>query len=226
MRIVCPEVEGLFRDEVRHFFGKEEVGSGNSADAMRVGKGAIEPFGPFDSEQRIVEPPNDPDGTFPLAQIFSNSNEIVDGESNSELIELLFAEIGLCERAEIDLEGLVGQAIRIGEGESTKTLGRARKMFVVQLWNEKAIDEDSLAGEIDQRKKTGWRIVGVDVAICDEQRTDTLRIGCEKELSRDSAAVIGYEIDGIDVKMVQQSGEHLHLSMWRNDLVFVRLRES
>jgi hypothetical protein len=159
-------------------------------------------------------------------KIFTDGNQVVDGQSKGELIELRLSRLRLGEGAEIDLESLVGEAVGIGKGEASQTFIGTSQILVFQLRGEEAIDEDALASEIDERKKVRGRTEFIDVTVGEEKRSNPVGILREEDLGGVATAVVRDKIDGIDVETVEELGEQGGLGMRRDGLALVRFREA
>ena len=219
-------MEGFFGDELGHLFGEEEVCSCDAANALGVWKGVVEEVSPFDGEERVSESPDDPGGSVPFTELVVENDEVVDAEGEGVLVELLFAQRGCGEGAEVDLDGFVGEAIGVGVGEAAEAFCGAGEVFVVQLREEEFVDQGSFAGEIDEGKECcGWA-VAVDVAVGDEEGADACGVLGDEDLGGDASAVVGDEVDGVDVEVIEKRDEHCGLGVRGDGLVRVRLGEA
>jgi len=150
-------------------------------------------------------------------------DEVVNAEGDGVLIELRLSKLRLCEGSEVDLEGLVGEAVGMGVGEAAEALRGAGEVFVVQLGDEETIYQKSFAGEVDEWEKSRGRAVAVDVAVGYEERADAGGVLGEEDLGGDASAVVGDEVDGVDLEPVEEGGEHGGLGVGRDGLVGVGL---
>jgi hypothetical protein len=116
------------------------------------------------------------------------------------------------ERAEVDLDDLVGELVGIGVG-AAEGPGGAGELLVLELRGEELVDEGSLLCEFDEGNEEGGRVVLVDVAVGEEEGADAVGIAGEEVLGDEAAAVVGDEVDGVDVEGVEELGEHVGLGV-------------
>src|SRR5579863_678876 len=155
-RFVVPQPSSLFRDQVGHFFGEEEICAFHSSYTARAWERAVEPLGPLHAEEHVFQSPDHAGWPFPLMQVLAYGNEGVRSHGNGVLVYLGLLEWGFNQRAEIGLDGFVRKVFGICEGEAAHSLRRAGELLVFQLRNDEFVHEGAFLRLFNEREKL-WR---------------------------------------------------------------------
>src|SRR5580704_12504030 len=100
-RFVVPQPNRLFRNQVGHFFGEEEICAFHFSYAARAWESVVEPLGPLHTEEHVFQFPNHAGWPFPLMEVLVYCYEGVCSHGNGVLVYLRFLEWRFDERAEI-----------------------------------------------------------------------------------------------------------------------------
>src|SRR5436190_22655206 len=74
-RFVVPQPLRLFRNQIGHFFGEEEICAFHSSYAARAWESAVEPIGPVHTEEHVFQSPNHAGWPFPLMEVLAYCDE-------------------------------------------------------------------------------------------------------------------------------------------------------
>src|SRR5579862_3544937 len=160
-----PQCQCLFRNDVWHLFGEEEVCLLELSYATRARQRTVKPFCRLDWEDRIFQSPDYARWSLPLAQVFANCHKLVRPQRNRVLVELRPPERCLDERPEVGFDCLIGEIFRIAVRLSSHSLGGSRKLFVVQMRSDEPIGEGVILCKRNEGKELRRRFVLVHVTV-------------------------------------------------------------
>src|SRR5215469_3077871 len=145
-----PELQRFFGDDVGHFFGEEEICSFDATYSARARQGAIEPVGPLRVEEGVRRCPDHVRRLFELLELRANRYKQIGLEREQVAAELLFADRRTDDRAEVAVDGGVGElcGMRVGSAEAFVGSG---KVLVRDLWRNELVGHAGLLREVNQR---------------------------------------------------------------------------